>query len=1120
MPTVSTSLRRMLPALTLGAMLALTGCTDNTECPDGFICTPSTGITADAGDAGGGGDGTTGTPDGTTVDDARTDNGGGGPDVNGQTDVPAEPGEFSYPCQSNADCNSGWCVEGEDGYICTKTCDETCPSGYDCKGVSSGGADLVFLCVPRFQKLCVPCSDDLQCNGGRCMQIDGEGQCTFSCNANEADSCPDGFDCLADGDNGEFCMPATGSCTCTPDTAGAQRGCESSNDIGTCTGFETCDPTAGGWTGCTAPTPAVEDCDGGDNDCDGFIDEDLPQDEACENTVDGIGTCTGVRVCQGINGWICQGPQPSVETCDFQDNDCDGEIDEDFKAGDTYQSNEHCGTCNLSCDLGFPNAKTTECLVFGQTPQCAVAECEDGFVKANDFQCLPDAASICQPCATDANCLGSDSECVALAEGNFCGQTCTSVADCPQGYSCQTVPDAATQQCVPTSGSCSCDGSNLELQRSCSETFTPPAPQPEYTCTGFEQCTANGWGSCTLPTEECDAVDNNCDGQVDEGFVNGSGVYDKVEHCGGCNISCLALGFQDATPSCDISGAVPQCTFTCNPPYQDVDGIPTNGCECLPQPGDDLAGDGIDSNCDGIDGEVGNGIFVAKDGDDGNSGSIDEPKLTIAAALTAANMQNKRDIYVATGVYSENIVLVNGKGLFGGYSPDFRDRDTTTQETAILGDVPSGNEAGTITAAGLGNSGNAKTIVDGFTIFGFNAANQPGDNSYAIYLSDCGPNVEITNNRIFGGAGGNGGLGSGGTDGGDGSNGGNGVDSVQTSLTCAGSDETDGGSGGSNSCNGTNVSGGDGGDSNCPNYDIASYPNGNWEDNVGQEPPGANEAGASGAGSGGGAGGSAGWDGWIALDNSLCGTCSVGQQGAGTPGANGTEGTDGIAGNGCTNGAGSVVGGQWRGLAGSDGADGSNGAGGGGGGSGRGVLFQNDCHFPDNDPPFLANDFLGGTGGGGGAGGCRGTNGQGGEAGGGSFGIFMTYSSSTSNVPVVANNVIRRGAGGQGGTGGPGGSGGLPGLGGDGGDEEANFCCGTGGTGGDGGRGGHGGGGGGGCGGASYGIYAHNANGVGSYNSSNTFEVGGTGGAGGQGGPSLGNSGGAGVAGAAADTNF
>src|SRR5690606_35572805 len=67
------------------------------------------------------------------------------PDVAPAPDVPIEPGGFGAPCQGNGDCDSGWCVEGAEGYLCTKQCVEECPGGYDCKAVQSGGADVAFL---------------------------------------------------------------------------------------------------------------------------------------------------------------------------------------------------------------------------------------------------------------------------------------------------------------------------------------------------------------------------------------------------------------------------------------------------------------------------------------------------------------------------------------------------------------------------------------------------------------------------------------------------------------------------------------------------------------------------------------------------------------------------------------------------------------------------------------------------------------------------------------------------------------------------------------------------------------------------------------------------------------
>ena len=63
-------------------------------------------------------------------------------------------------------------------------------------------------------------------------------------------------------------------------------------------------------------------------------------------------------------------------------------------------------------------------------------------------------------------------------------------------------------------------------------------------------------------------------------------------------------------------------------------------------------------------------------------------------------------------------------------------------------------------------------MLDGFTIFGINAANTIGGTSYGVYVRDGGARLRISHNRIHGGAGGNGAPGTRGVDGaigGDGS---------------------------------------------------------------------------------------------------------------------------------------------------------------------------------------------------------------------------------------------------------------------------------------------------------------------------------------------------------------
>ena len=70
-----------------------------------------------------------------------------------------------------------------------------------------------------------------------------------------------------------------------------------------------------------AVMPENEICNNIDDDCDGSRDENLYQ--PCESICG-----TGMEVCHSGNWENCTAPLPQVELCDNIDNDCDGEIDE------------------------------------------------------------------------------------------------------------------------------------------------------------------------------------------------------------------------------------------------------------------------------------------------------------------------------------------------------------------------------------------------------------------------------------------------------------------------------------------------------------------------------------------------------------------------------------------------------------------------------------------------------------------------------------------------------------------------------------------------------------------------------------------------------------------------
>jgi hypothetical protein len=825
------------------------------------------------------------------------------------------------------------------------------------------------------------------------------------------------------------------------------------------------------------------------------------------------------------------------EVCDGTDNDEDGEVDEGFRApSGAYLHAEHCGACRNACATSA-GALSVDCAMTDAGPRCVATSCNAGYILARSGQCVRWARWLCRPCLVDSDCGDFEGAvCADLTGERRCAVACVE-KDCPSDYVC----DGRDDLCRPPRGDCQCrDGVSFDV--ACEIPIND-----ETNCLGVARCEGGSLSECRADVEVCDGIDNDCNGVVDDPFVDARGFYTvDVEHCGGCGIDCTLNPLPAHDLTCGGPVTSPRCAMLCADTEDgvdvgdrvDADLELANGCECQVRslddpPGPPQAPDGaLDPNCDGADGIVADSLYVALGGNDSAPGSPLAPKASISAAVEAAaasldTAAPRPHVFVAAGSYAELLVMREGVMVHGGYSPDFRHRDPAAFVTEIH---PPSYEAAPGGAALLAeNVGRDRpTSIDGVWLRGAAAPAEP-QAAFGAYLAGCGSMLTISDAIVEAG------------DGADGSNGTNGVPALDSAgrgadgeAPRASEENTEhvcvdgatnlvaGGTGEPRTCGDDDVSGGDGGSAACPGSGAPSTTQ------IAGRP------GRGPSGTPGGAGGAGGWDsaGPMYAGNGCpaavcCGLADflVSSDYAGaTDGAPGRRGESGAGGAGCADSIGSLVAGTWSPAAANPGSDGLPGSGGGGGGAGGSALIRwepDACEYPDG---------LGGGGAGGGAGGCGGRAGEAGNTGSPSIALVVAPGPTgelPSGAPVLVGVTFRTGHAGTGGTGGTGGPGGLGGSGGAGGELEPQdrtvpplSGSSFGGHGGAGGAGGSGGGGGGGCGGSSIGVWLNvppqtYPGAAASYAAANSFEHGSRG-AGGEGGAG-GGLGGTGLAGEVQD---
>ncbi|MBT8493692.1 MAG: hypothetical protein KJO07_11580, partial [Deltaproteobacteria bacterium] len=304
---------------------------------------------------------------------------------------------------------------------------------------------------------------------------------------------------------------------------------------------------------------------------------------------------------------------PSPEICDSADNDCDGDVDEDF---DLNNDPSNCGACGDTCDK------------FGTIGSCSTGVCSfacrtgfvdlDNDIDANgcEYQCTATALpgnDICD--VTDNDCDGKVDEDINLDTdttncggcGNLClvlnaSPVCDAFPDvdvvCTGDGDCSPVDGRATECRIPqglTEGVCvfssacvqgACDPGFLDCDDTVNNDclFQPDVPGCEYECPVFP-----------TEVETCDGEDDDCDGKIDEGFGIGAACDN------GAVGSCYATGIVVCA-----SGGGTECNAPTIPPQ------------------DEICGDGLDTNCNGVaDADEDPGDLTGIDNDPNNCGGCD-----------------------------------------------------------------------------------------------------------------------------------------------------------------------------------------------------------------------------------------------------------------------------------------------------------------------------------------------------------------------------------------------------------------------------------------------------------------------------------------------------------------